>query len=217
MKVFARFFDHIILYLCTGNCLMAESGIQTPQYFPEFLIIIHHLPYRVQHISAFVVHISTAFFIYAIKPDNGYIIADVLSFSHRIIIGGCFAIIVFGKQHFAVIRKAFVNPHIGNIFCRNIIAKPFMPTFMYDNKIPFFTPARAGAVHATIAILVSVAISHSALMFHAKMRSFYQLVAIFIKRVRTKPILKGLHHFRGLCKMRFCFLQVLGKHPVIHI
>ena len=67
---------------------------------------------------------------------------------------------------------------------------------------------QGGKVIAEIAIHKFISICDGALVFHTKMRSFNKLVSVFIKRIRTKPVLKAFHHFCSLCILLFCFLFI---------
>ena len=66
-----------------------------------------------------------------------------------------------------------MNPHIGYIIGGNIIGKPFMAAFMYDDVVPFHTPPAPRKIKTLSAGIVPVhiviAVSCRALVLHAKM------------------------------------------------
>jgi fumarate hydratase class II len=109
-----------------------------------------------------------------------------------------------------------LNPHIGYIFISYIISKPLMSRLMNDDKVPFQTPASTRQISTQIPILIFVSISYRALMLHSQVRHFYQFIAIFIKRIRPKPMLKSLHHHACLLKLLLCFIQIFRQNIIIH-
>ncbi len=55
-------------------------------------------------------------------------------------------------------------------------------------------------------------------MLHTGIVYFYQLVTILIKRIRPKPILKGIQHIMHFFRhILFGFFQVIIQHPIIEI
>ena len=52
-------------------------------------------------------------------------------------VGGAQAGDVASQMAMEILGEAFMNPHVSNIFCSNIICKPFMAAFMHNNIIEF--------------------------------------------------------------------------------
>src|SRR5690606_1582706 len=73
----------------------------------------------------------------------------------------------FYIQDFGITGKTFMNPIICRVVYRNIIAKPFVGTFVNEYKVEEQTHSAATPVFAHIAILILIAISHGRLVFHA--------------------------------------------------
>src|SRR4051812_29869137 len=131
---------------------MIKIFIQSPQYLPEFFIIINYLPDGMKQISALVIHIATAFLAYSVRPNDRSIIRYFFPQALHIFISSLLAIIIFREKGFRIISKTLMNPHVSNVFCSKIVAKPFVSTFMNNDIIPFFAPAGFGKVHAQITI-----------------------------------------------------------------
>src|SRR5258707_12230664 len=63
-----------------------------------------------------------------------------------------------------------------------------------------------------------VAVSHSALMFHPKVRGFYEFITVLIKRVRAEPMFKGSQHGFYICaELCFGFFKVAAYYPIIEV
>src|SRR6218665_2482708 len=93
-----------------------------------------------------------------------------------------------------------------------------MAAFMHNDIIPSAAPATSGKIHAEIAVLELVAVSNSALVFHAQMRSFNQFITVFIERIRTKPMLKTFQHeFHITAELCFRIFKIVIKYPVVAI
>src|SRR6218665_107805 len=123
----------------------------------------------VKHISCFWIHIAASLCIEIIMGYNWSVISYSFASSGVVFISGLFSKNIIDKEGFAVIGKSFVYPHISQIICSNVIAKPFVSAFMNNNKIPFHSPARSGAVITAIAGLIMITIRNSTLMFHSGM------------------------------------------------
>src|SRR5690606_17195912 len=109
-------------------------------------------------------------------------------------------------------------PHVSKILGGDVIAKPFMASLVDDDKIPLHPPAGARAVPPEIPILVFVAISDRALVFHAQVSRFNQLEAVFIERIGAEPVFKGPQHGFHVCiEMRLGLVLVFTQHPVVQI
>jgi hypothetical protein len=61
-------------------------------------------------------------------------------------------------------------PFIGNVFTGNIIPKPFVSAFMYDDEIPFQPPACFSPVLSMVSPHKIIAVGDITLMFHAEVR-----------------------------------------------
>ncbi|MNL75973.1 hypothetical protein D3C87_2018630 [compost metagenome] len=70
-----------------------------------------------------------------------------------------------------------------------------MATFVDGNEIEFQAPARTRQVVALVAHFKSIAISYCALVFHAQVRGLHKLIAVFIKWIWAKPVLKRPEHW----------------------
>ena len=152
---------------------MIKIFIQAAQNTAPQRIFIHNLSNRVQHIRSFVIHILRTFFVHVVMPDNRFIILNIFSCADDIFRTGFFAVIKLCEQRFTVRRKTFMHPHIGNIFGRDIIAKPFVTGFMHDNKIPFQSPTCTRPICAQITVGIFIAVSYRTLVFHTQIRHFH--------------------------------------------
>src|SRR5882757_5676239 len=119
------------------------------------------MPDSVQHITGFGIHITTTLIIYIVFRYYGTIISYSSSYTCIVIVGSIFIKYIPDKQRFTVIGKAFVYPHISEIFGCNIITKPFVPALMNDDEVPFHSPSCTRSIPATIPGLIPVTIRYS--------------------------------------------------------
>src|SRR5690625_6586595 len=94
-----------------------------------------------------------------------------------------------------------MDPHIRQISISDIIGPPFMSRFMYDDEVKHEAPSTGTQITTQVSFHIFISIGHTTLMFHPQIRDFDQLISIFIKRVRTKPIFKSLQHPQRIPKM----------------
>src|SRR5688500_3095795 len=67
----------IALDLLRRNGLVPKVAIQSTQYRTPFRIVVHHLPDRVQHVAALVVHIARPFALCSIRADDRAVVPDI--------------------------------------------------------------------------------------------------------------------------------------------
>src|SRR5699024_5036222 len=145
----------------------------------------------------------------SIGTDDRAVVTDEFTQADGIFSAGLFAEAALGINRFGIAGKTFVYPHIGNVVGGNIIAPPFVRAFVDDDEIPFESPAGARKITAHISIFKMVAVGYGALMFHAQMGRFYQLIAVLVKGIRAEPVLKAADHRFNLPELFFCFIQML--------
>src|SRR5690606_24383852 len=76
----------------------------------------------------------------------------------------------------------------------------------------------AGAIPAKVTILVFVAVSNGALVFHAKMGRFHQFVAIRVERIRSKPMFKCAKCWFNIgVEMRLSLGLVFTEYTIIEV
>ncbi|MNR02909.1 hypothetical protein D3C85_1187790 [compost metagenome] len=83
-----------------------------------------------------------------------------------------------------------MNPHVSNIFCGDVIAKPFVSAFVNGNKIKFHSQSGSGKIPAEITLFKEISIRYGTLVFHTEMRGLNELISIFIKWIRAEPVFK---------------------------
>src|SRR5699024_4860933 len=137
-------------------------------------------------VTAFIIHISRSFVVNTIFSDYRPVILYAISDTDDIFATCLLSELTFGIYGFRITGKAFVYPHVGNIFGSDAVAPPFVGTFMNQNKVPLESPSGTGKISSPVSVLISISIGNCTLVLHAKVRSFHQLKAVFIKRVRTK-------------------------------
>src|SRR5436853_5646055 len=120
---------------------MIKIFIDASQYLFKQVVVIDYLADGMDHVTPFIVHIIAAFLIYSVRTYDSGIIANIGTQALCIGIACLFPILAFNKQGFRISSKSFMHPHIGNIPGGDAICKPFMTTFMYDDIIPFTSPA----------------------------------------------------------------------------
>ena len=108
-------------------------------------------------------------------------------------------------------------PHISHFIGGDVVAEPFMPAFVDNDKIPIQSPSASREVSSPVSILKPIAISYRTLVFHAKVWRFHKLEAILIKRIRPEPMFKCLQHGLYLGKLFFGFVQVIIQDPIITV
>src|SRR5690349_24638260 len=115
---------------------MIEVFVESSQYFFKNLIIVYHLPDRMQQVGSFCIHITAAFIVNAIPANDRPVVRYIPAQALAVFVCGFFAFITFNKKNFGIVGKTFMDPHVGNIVGGNIITKPFMTAFMYNDIIP---------------------------------------------------------------------------------
>ena len=91
-----------------------------------------------------------------------------------------------------------------------------MAAFVNDDEVELRADADARPVAAEVTVLEAVAVSHGALVFHAGVRRFDQLVAVLLKRVFTEIVLVSLDHALGLGELLLGLGEVLGQSVEVH-
>ena len=105
-----------------------------------------------------------------------------------------------------------MNPHIRRIGGRDAVAEPLVPALVNDNEVEAQADARAGPVAPHVAVREAVSVSHGALMLHAEIWYFNQLVTIFRKGISSEVVLIRLQHPFRLRKLALCLIQILGQY-----
>src|SRR5215203_987440 len=88
---------------------------------------------------------------------------------------------------------------------------------MNNYEIEFKSDPTATRVALQITIPEPVAISDGALMFHAGIRDCNQLVAVFIKRIVSKPMLKRFKRAGNFLELPHRRLLLMRQDPVVNI
>ena len=127
----------VLFDLAAGHGLVVKSCIQAAQDFSEQRIIVNGTTDIVDHIGPFIIHIPAAFVIDAILTLYRPVVLNIFPDTIDILLACCLAPVVFREEGFAVIGKTLMDPHISNVLRGDIIAKPFMPAFMDDDKVEF--------------------------------------------------------------------------------
>ena len=91
-----------------------------------------------------------------------------------------------------------------------------MRALVHDDEIPLEPESRARRVAPAIAVREVVAVRHGALVLHARVRHLEQLVAVFVPRIRTEPVLEAFQHGERLRKLLLRRLHVICERPEVH-
>src|SRR5574343_424229 len=126
-----------LLYLFSRNRFQPEFEIKRNEHLPKQAVIIHYHSNGMYHIGGFVIHVAATFFVYIVGADDGHIIFHIFANAADVIGSSVLSKIIIGKQSFTITGKSFMYPHVGNIFGSDIIGKPLVPAFVYNNEIPF--------------------------------------------------------------------------------
>ena len=86
---------------------------------------------------------------------------------------------------------------------------------MYYDKIKFKAPPADTEISTPVPVLIAIAISNRALVFHSKVWSLNKLVPIFVKGILSKPVFKCFKHHRYLFELNPCFVKVFLKYIII--
>src|SRR5690606_6599264 len=198
------------------NGLMSKTLIQSAENFPPFSVVVDYRSYHIQQDTALVIHVGGTFVIDTILSQYWSLILDGPAVAMDVFLASAFANMIFDIQCLRIVCETFVNPQIGEVFCGNVVAEPFVATFMNDNKVPSVPPSRPRKVPAQVTILIFVAVCHCALVLHTQKRGFNQLKSVGIKRVGAKPVLECLEHgFHVGLKVCTGFCFIVAKYPEV--
>src|SRR5690606_37552954 len=100
--------------------------------------------------------------VHVVVANDGRKILETTAVAVYVFLSRTFAEVVIDVQRFGIVGKALVYPHVGQIFCRDVVAEPLVPRFMYDDEIPLAAPSGSRPVAAQVAVLVFVAIGNGA-------------------------------------------------------
>ena len=119
---------------------------------------------------------------------------------------------VLDVEALEVRRPAFVNPHVRHVGGRDGVAEPLVPALVDDDEVELQADADAGPVALEVAVREAVAVGDRALVLHARVGHFDQLVAVLPERVLAEVLLECLEHRPGLRELALRLLQVSGQH-----
>ena len=106
--------------------LVPEISIESTQDREPLRVVVDDVANGVEHVSAFRIHVSRTLSIRSINADDRPVVSDTATSADHVIFRVFLSEMVFDKEVLRVIREAFMNPHVGGIFHRDVIAKPFM-------------------------------------------------------------------------------------------
>ncbi len=104
-----------------------------------------------------------------------------------------------------------MDPHVGAVGGADAVAEPFVPTFVDDDEVEPRRDADTGPVALEIAVREMIAVRNGALVFHAGVRCFDQLVAVFLEWILTEIMLIGCEHPARLGELLFRFVQIFRQ------
>src|SRR5690606_37447098 len=105
--------------------------------------------------------------------DRG-VVGDIYTRSGDVFRPGIFSVVELHKQSFAVRRERFMNPHIGNVTVGDIVGKPLVAAFVYNDKIEPHAPATTAEIHSHVAVFESIPVSYRTLVLHSEVRNMHQ-------------------------------------------
>ena len=65
----------------------------------------------------------------------GRVVSDAAAGADHVILRVFLAEVVFDEKVLGVIREAFVNPHVGSVFHRDVVAEPLVRRFVNDDEV----------------------------------------------------------------------------------
>jgi len=104
-----------------------------------------------------------------------------------------------------------VDPHVGLVGGGDAVAEPLVRAFVDDDEVEPGADADAGPVALQVAVGEVVAVGHGALVLHAGVGHFNQLVTVLPERILSEVVLKGLQHALGLCELLPGLVEVFGR------
>src|SRR6185369_4741981 len=93
-----------------------------------------------------------------VRTDDWRIVSDPATGPDNVIFRVFLPEVVFDEKIFSVIREAFMNPHVGSVFHRDVIAPPLVRRFMNDDEVELKPYAAATRVALQVAVAKPVAI-----------------------------------------------------------
>ena len=113
-----------------------------------------------QQVGPLEIHIARSFTVDAVGADDGFVVLNAAPRADDILRPGVFTVQRLDKQALRVRRKAFVNPHVGDVFVGNVVGEPLVARLMHDDEVERQAPARARQVVTQIAIAEAVAVGN---------------------------------------------------------
>ena len=84
---------------------------------------------------------------------------------------------------------AFLNPHVRHVGGGDRVAEPLVRALVNDDEVELQADADAGPVAFEVAVGEAVAVGDRALVLHAGVRHFDQLVAVLLERILAEEFL----------------------------
>src|SRR5437899_798985 len=129
--------------------------------------------------------------------------------------GSPFPEAALGVDPLCVIREALVQPHVGVILRRDVVAPPLVGALVDDDEVPLEAEARSGQVAAQIAIEVMIPVGDSTLMLHAEVRRLDELIAVGVPGIRTEPVLEAPEQRDRLLKLPARRVGMVVERPEV--
>src|SRR5947199_100911 len=110
----------------------------------------------------------------------------------------------------AVWRRYWSKIGLRSVGGADAVAEPLVSAFVNDDEVKSRADADACPVAFEVAVSEAVAVGDCALMLHAGVGCFDQLVAIFLERIVAEIVLKRLKHPASLRELFFCLVEIFG-------
>ena len=205
----------VLLHLRRAHGLVAERLLQPAQDAAPLVVVVHDLADGVQHVAALVVHVAGSLGVHAVGGDDRAVVLDVLRGSR--------------SRTARPPPSPAGTPRTGSRRswrssrgstcrrgpCRDAVAPPLMRALVHDDEVPLQCRARCPTGRGPGSRSRTVAVGHGALVLHAQMGRFDQLVAVRVPRIRAEPVLEALQHRLRLRQLPLGGLQVIGQRPEV--
>src|ERR1039458_7154484 len=191
-QILSGIFSDVAENVVGGDGLITEGLLEAVEDGKPARVVINHVAQGVEGQLAFVIHIAGTLAIDTIGADHGAVVAHAGLLAIDIFEGGGAAVLVFDKKGFGIGGETFVYPHVRDVAGGDAVPPPFVGALVNDDEIKF--QAGFGRGVAAITAQPVVAIGHRALMLHAGVRAFDQLVAVPREGIRAEVFLVGGHH-----------------------
>src|SRR6185369_10442368 len=104
--------------------------------------------------------VSRALAVGPVNADDRHVVSYRATSANYIVFRVFLSEVVFDEKVFRVIRKAFMDPHVGRVFHRDVVAEPLVRRFVNNDEVELKADATGARISRQIAVAKPVAVSY---------------------------------------------------------